>query len=38
MLNVAMKQKRISDHPRRTIEFPATASEQAKIEFAVPGI
>jgi integrase len=49
MLNVAVKQKRLSDNPCRAVEFPVsvakstrkphymTASEQAKIEFAAPG-
>ncbi len=48
MLNVAVKQKRLSDNPCRAVEFPVsvakstrkphymTASEQAKIEFAAP--
>jgi len=49
MLNVAVKQKRLSDNPCRAVEFPVsvakstrkphymTASEQARIEFAAPG-
>jgi len=48
MLNVAVKQKRLSDNPCRAVEFPVsvakstrkphymTASEQAKIESAAP--
>lgn len=48
MLNVAVKQKRLSDNPCRAVEFPVsvakstrkphymTASEQTKIEFAAP--
>jgi integrase len=48
MLNVAVKQKRLSDNPCRAVEFPVSvakstrkphymsASEQAKIEFAAP--
>jgi integrase len=48
MLNVAVKQKRLSDNPCRAVEFPVsvakstrkphymTASEQAKIEIAAP--
>ncbi|HEX4166747.1 MAG TPA: tyrosine-type recombinase/integrase [Bryobacteraceae bacterium] len=48
MLNVAVKQKRLSDNPCRAVEFPVSvakstrkphymaASEQMKIEFAAP--
>ena len=48
MLNVAVKQKRLSDNPCREVEFPVSvakstrkphymaASEQTKIEFAAP--
>lgn len=48
VLNVAVKQKRLSENPCRAVEFPVsvakstrkphymTASEQAKIEFAAP--
>ena len=48
MLNVAVKQKRLSDNPCRAVEFPVSvakstrkphymaASEQEKIEFAAP--
>jgi integrase len=48
MLNVAVKQKRLSDNPCRAVEFPVsvakstrkphymTCSEQMKIEFAAP--